>query len=810
MSLSLSIYGQVTIKGSVVAVEDNRLLTATDVYLVENDILQGGTFEFSELSIQEYTLIIFAIGYQSQELHIDVTKDTLLLIRLEKLTSELTEVVIKEQRDEQFSLRKLRAVEGTSIYAGKKSEVVRMENMLGNKAANNSREIYAQVTGLNIYEGSDGGLQLAIGGRGLDPNRTANFNTRQNGYDISADVLGYPESYFTPPAEALDEIQIVRGAASLQYGTQFGGLINFKTHTIPDSKSLEINTIQTLGSFGFLNSFNSIGLRNQKWTFQSYYNYKQGNGYRANSEFAAHNAFGSLKYEWNRRSSLKLEYTHFSYLAKQAGGLTDTQFKKNPRQSTRQRNWFRVNWNLYNVLFTHKFSSKSQLSVSLFALDASRYSLGFRGNPIDLNGNPITAFDEQASDGAYLNPRDLIKGSFSNFGLEARFLKRYKVLKKRGVFLIGSKYYKAKNLSIQGPGSNGTRADFGFRTGQFPDYANQSDFTFPNQNLAIFSENILYINDRLSITPGVRLEHIITKSQGNYTNVIYDNAGNAISTREFEDKQIFPRSFILAGIGLGYRPTENFSAFANISQNYRSVTFSDIRTVNPTFIIDPAISDERGFTADMGIKGTLESSITYDLGIFGIRYNDRIGIILNDRANRVRKNIGNAVIIGLETLVEYDLMPDNSSTMFTIFSNISLTDSRYIQSDENNVAGKKVEFIPFYNIKAGLNAGYKDFMTSLQWSYLSQQFTDAQNSTIPESGDSREGVIGPIPSYQVMDLSASYHFKKLVISSGINNALNALYFTRRATGYPGPGIIPSDGRNFYVTIKYQFSKVKKP
>jgi Fe(3+) dicitrate transport protein len=68
---------------------------------------------------------------------------------------------------------------------------------------------------------------LHYGGRGLDPNRTSNFNTRQNGYDISADVLGYPESYYATP-EALEEIQVIRGAASLQYGTQFGGLVNFK------------------------------------------------------------------------------------------------------------------------------------------------------------------------------------------------------------------------------------------------------------------------------------------------------------------------------------------------------------------------------------------------------------------------------------------------------------------------------------------------------------------------------------------------------------------------------------------------------
>ena len=89
--------------------------------------------------------------------------------------------------------------------------------------------------------------KLNIGGRGLDPNRTSNFNTRQNGYDMSADVLGYPESYYSPPAQkALEEIQIVRGAASLQYGTQFGGLVNFiKNHH--KNKVLEISNFRSTG-----------------------------------------------------------------------------------------------------------------------------------------------------------------------------------------------------------------------------------------------------------------------------------------------------------------------------------------------------------------------------------------------------------------------------------------------------------------------------------------------------------------------------------------------------------------------------------
>ena len=65
---------------------------------------------------------------------------------------------------------------------------------------------YAKIPGLNIWESDGAGIQIGLGGRGLNPSRNFNFNTRQNGYDISADALGYPESYYSPPSEAIDEI----------------------------------------------------------------------------------------------------------------------------------------------------------------------------------------------------------------------------------------------------------------------------------------------------------------------------------------------------------------------------------------------------------------------------------------------------------------------------------------------------------------------------------------------------------------------------------------------------------------------------
>jgi len=88
----------------------------------------------------------------------------------------------------------------------------------------------------------------------------------------------------------------------------------------------------------------------------------------------------------------------------------------------------------------------------------------------------------------------------------------------------------------------------------------------------------------------------------------------------------------------------------------------------------------------------------------------------------------------------------------------------------------------------------------MQFTYLSEQFTDAENSAAASTGDTRSGVIGEIPSYQILDISLSYTYKFLKAETGVNNLTNENYFTRRATGYPGPGIIPSDGRSFYFTL----------
>lgn len=52
-----------------------------------------------------------------------------------------------------------------------------------------------------------------------------------------------------------------------------------------------------------------------------------------------------------------------------------------------------------------------------------------------------------------------------------------------------------------------------------------------------------------------------------------------------------------------------------------------------------------------------------------------------------------------------------------------------------------------------------------------------------------------------MDLSLRYTYEVFQFEFGVNNLTNKLYFTRRATGYPGPSIIPSPVRNYYFTLQ---------
>ena len=169
-----------------------------------------------------------------------------------------------------------------------------------------------------------------------------------------------------------------------------------------------------------------------------------------------------------------------------------------------------------------------------------------------------------------------------------------------------------------------------------------------------------------------------------------------------------------------------------------------------------------------------------------------------------RGNVGNAQLAGVEVLLDFNfgqwLNLDEQKFSWSSFINYAYIDSKYTSSDTPGVVGKELEFVPTTNLKTGIRLGYKNLALNVQYTFVDKQFTDSSNAV----EGSISGVIGQIPAYDLMDFSGSYTLNRFKFEFGINNLLNEAYFTRRATGYPGPGIIPSPNRNVYLTTQFSF------
>ncbi len=765
------------LKDIFIEIPASNLSTVTD---------QNGIFYFDLIPDISYTLIFTSLNYEQKSETISITTDTEIQFLLEEKIIQLPSISI-ESKNDSFNLRQLRSIENGGLYEGKKSEVINIEKLIGNKATNNARQAFSHVPNLNIWESDNAGLQLDIGGRGLSPKRTTNFNSRQNGYDMSADALGYPESYYNPPLQAVKQIELVRGAAALQYGSQFGGMINFKIKEGNKEKKVNLESINTYGANNFFNTYNSINGQIGKFNYYTYGQYKRGDGWRDNSNFEQIGAYFAGNYAFNSNFKIGVEYTHMNYLSQQAGGLTDEAFLLDPRASNRERNWFKVNWNLFALLMEYKVNEKTKLYSRFFGLASSRSSLGVLETP-DLE-DPMTF-------------RDLLVGQFRNYGNETRLSYSYKGLANLpNALLVGTRAYSGNTTFSQQFGSDGFDPDFTAIDTSFFERRN-SEFNFPNTNLAFFAENIFRITDKFSLIPGFRVEYIDTRSEGFFTNTIKIDAFENFIVETIEDSSEKSRTILLYGIGLSSKFSKQYELYGNATSNYRAINFTDVQIQTNIQVVDPDIVDESGYSFDLGVRKRNSDIFFVETGLYYIIYDNRIGEVIDDGL-RLRTNIGSARIFGYELLFELDILEalnKQSNHKLSAFVNGSV--NRGVYTEINNRAlvgvrsGNRLEDLPIYNAKVGINYAYKSLQLSAQSSWVGQQFSDAANTT-----SAFKGVFGEIPAYNVLDFSAEYRLNKSwMFSFNLNNALNSLYFTRRAVSYPGPGIIPALGRTWNVSV----------
>jgi len=679
----------------------------------------------------------------------------------------------------------LKDIDDLNIFAGKKTNVVQLNEGSANLAQNVGRMAFAQVPGLNVWDMDGAGTQINIGTRATDMHRSIEMNMRQNGYNTNSDMFGYPEDHYTPPMQGIQEIQLVRGSASLQFGSQFGGMMNYVMKKGDSTKKFSLESEQTAGSYNFFNSYNAIGGKAGKVSYYAYYDNRHGNGWRPNAAFNYQAYYANINYQFNRKGSLSFQFSRMGYVQQIAGGQSDAQFQSSAQQSNRARNYFNPIINVPALILNYNFLPKTQLQITSHWLFGERSSVQFINTP-----NIVDTIN--TSIGSY-NPRQVDRDFYNAFTTEARLLHRYQIGSVRSTMAAGLRYFtELTNRKQKGVGTTGSDFDLTL----VKPYG--IDLNLHTNNYAVFAENLFGLTPRFSATPGFRYEVINTLMDG-----VVNNSTFPVSYKS-------NRSFPLFGLGLQYQANEFSQLYGNISQAYRPFLYANVTPATQLGLIDPNLKDSKGYDIDFGYRGSYKDIVRFDINAFYLYYGDRIGQLnLNGQNNTTylyTTNIGNALAKGIEASVNvslWKLMEESNQSMdIRIFNSMSYNNARYTSGAMNyngenkNLSGNHLEGVPDWINRTGLEFKYKGILTTLQTSSVSENYSDANNTTFNATG-----ATGIVPSYRVWDWSFAWSFLKIyTFSSGVNNLTNLMYFTRRINMYPGPGILPADGRTFYLSL----------
>ncbi|RRB00838.1 TonB-dependent receptor family protein [Larkinella rosea] len=672
-------------------------------------------------------------------------------------------------------------IQGTYLLGGKRSEVIRLNEVDANIAEKNARQVFARIPGLFVYDMDGTGNQMNVATRGLDPHRSWEYNIRQNGILTNSDMYGYPASHYSAPMESIDRVELVRGTASLQYGAQFGGMLNYVTKSGDTTRRFSFETINSVGSYGLRSTYNAMGGRVGKWTYYGYYYRRHSDGYRDNATSNAQAQFVSLQYQATNRLKISAELGRSEYTYRIPGPLTEEMFAENPRQATRGRNYFNPDIYVPSLKLDWQITDRTRLMGLASAVLGARNSVMFDA----LANVPDTLIK---ATGLPRN-RQVDIDKFHSFTSELRLLHSYHLGNVSATGVVGVQVMN-NDLNRRQLGKGTTGSDFDLSiTGPFT-----RDLHFYTSNLAVFAESQFHLTSKLTVSPGIRVESGLTRLRGTIS--YYDplNLPNDID-----------HQFALLGVNAQYRVSPELKFYGGWSQAYRPVIFKDIIPTSVYEQVDKNLKDATGFNAEAGMDGYW-NALHVNVTAFYLPYKNRLGsLILNNASGQstvFRTNVGDSRTKGVETLIEAQFIR-TSRFVLTGFTSTAYVDARYTNArvstgtDNKTINGNQVESAPRWTSRNGLTARYRTFSLTAQFSYVSETFSDALNTPVALPN----GAKGPVPAYGIWDLNSTWRMGRHVTLRGsINNLLNTSYFTKRPTFYPGPGIWPSDGRSGVLTL----------
>ncbi len=650
------------------------------------------------------------------------------------------------------------------------------------------------VTGVNVYEEDGFGLRPNISLRGTSPDRSAKITLMEDNVLIAPAPYSAPAAYYFPSVARMSAVEILKGSSQIQYGPfTTGGTINFVSAPIPTKFSAgfltdygSFNTSRTVAYVGIANETIGAVVQFLNYNSDGFKNLPSG----ANTGFDKKDVMAKFRVQSKPTSKIynaldfKMVYAeedaNETYL-----GLTEEDFNNSPfmRYAGSEKDNITTKNNQFSVTHTLKTSNYFSLTTTAYRNKFERnwYKLNdvrFGGTtyPIDaILEDPTTnalAFDYLT--GAQNSPNNALRVRANNRGylaqgvqtkLDFHFLtgEVYHDLE------VGVRYHKDSEDRFQWNDSYAMiDGSMVLTTAGTP--GTQDNRVAYASALAAHALYKIKYND-LTVTPGIRFETIDLLNKNYGTNDVTRTGVNLVEN----DNHV---KVWLPGVGANYRFNNYVSLFGGV---------------------------HKGFAPPTNTPGTdAENSTNYEIGT---RYNYKkfsgeLVVYFNDYKNLLGSdlaasggsgtldqfNAGEAHVKGIEFLINYQVLKEESKFKLPITFGYTLTDTEFVNEFASSDGawgeiekGDEIPYISKHQFNASIALEHAKFELILGARYSGEFRTVAGQGSIPNENS--------VPSNTVVDFGSKYKFNKhFSVTGNINNLFDTTYLVSRVPAGLRPGM----------------------
>ncbi len=763
------------INGDLVVSSKITLKTQTNKTARETISNNRGEFSFAGLEVGNYDLTVSSLGFLKKTQNLEINSNKSIEIILEP--ENVAEIISITSNYLAGSSDALTRTPGSFQTIGKLE--------LENAHVFNFAEALRKVAGISIRNEEGFGLRPNISIRGTNPTRSTKILLLEDGIPLAYAPYGDNASYYHPPIERFESIEVLKGSGQIEYGpVTVAGVINYITPNPTQDQTISLkleggNRSFAKGNISYSNTFGKTGL---------IFNYirKQGEGSRENIRSGLNDFSTKVVREINDKNVL---IGKFSWYGEDSNltysGLTEAEYATNPRYNPFKNDFFYANRFGTSLSHTVVFTPKVHLTTNFYANNFSRHWWRQSSNS---NERP----NRVGSDPDCLGLQDLNTtcgnlGRLRNYwviGIEPRLNVQYQIGLVRNELHTGFRYqYEDQNRRQE----NG-------------DLPNSRDGVLVEDNerkanaVSGFIQNRFIWKD-FSITPGVRIEQINYKR----TNRLANNGTGITGKTDLTE--------VIPGIGAAYNLFGNTTVFAGVHKGFAPPAVADIISNNGGTV---ELKAERSWNYEVGIRTQPLKGINLEGTFFR-----------NDFANQivpqsVAGGIGSTVTNGGETLQQglefvgridsFGLFKTNYNlyfqTAYTFLETAEFRGTRFSSISgftDVSVSGNRLPYTPKHLATSSIGYDYKNFNGLLETNYISGQFSDDLNRINPTA----DGQAGYIPSQIYFNATANYRVEKWNSTFFVTskNLADRTFIVDRSRG-----LLPSSPRLIQFGWKWQFSK----